>query len=157
MPLLQKSIRVLGKALPKLISPKAHAAVDYSTIVLFFAGSALFWRKNKRAAIASLMCGVAEAGVTAITDYSGDSERAISLPLHRKIDFGLSTMTAMMPEFLAFAGEKEKAFFVAQSVLIAGVTAVTDFESRHTSGGTQSRGELKMGKQETAGQERTAA
>src|SRR5215467_7709727 len=133
MPLLQKSIRALGRALPKLITPKAHAAVDCSAIVLFLAGSALFWRTNKRAAIASLLCGVAEAGVTILTDYSGDRERAIGLPLHRKIDFGLSTMTATMPEFLAFAGEKEKAFFVAQSVLIAGVTAITDFEGLHSS------------------------
>jgi hypothetical protein len=150
MPLLQKSIRVLGKALPKLISPKTHAAVDYSTIVLFLAGSALFWRTNKRAAIASLLCGVAEAGVTILTDYSGDRERAISLPLHRNIDFGLSTMTATMPEFLAFAGEKERAFFVAQSVLIAGVTAITDFEVVPTSAErarpslrAQGRGELE--------------
>ena len=148
MPLLQKSIRVLGRALPKLISPKAHAVADYSTIVLFIAGSALFWRSNKRAAIASLMCGVAEAGVTALTDYSGDKERAISLAIHRKIDFGISTMTAMMPEFLAFSDAKERAFFVAQSTLIAGVTAFTDFESR---------GKLKVGEGETAGQEREAA
>jgi len=132
MPLIQKSIRVLGRALPKLISPKTHAAVDWSAIALFLAGSALFWRTNKRAAIASLLCGVAEAGVTVLTDYSGDRERAISLPLHRRIDFGLSTMTATMPEFLAFAGDKERAFFVAQSVLIAGVTAITDFEGLRT-------------------------
>jgi hypothetical protein len=123
--------------------------VDYSAIVLFFAGSALFWRTNKRAAIASLLCGVAEAGVTVLTDYSGDGERAIGLPLHRNIDFGLSTMTATMPEFLAFAGDKERAFFVAQSVLIAGVTAITDFEALPTSARArpslraQSRGELE--------------
>src|SRR5262249_39013604 len=152
MPILEKSIRVLGKALPKLISAKAHARVDGSAIVLFLAGAAFFWRSNKRAAIASLLCGVAEAGVTVLTDYSGDAERAISLPLHRKIDFGLSTMTATMPEFLAFAGEKEKAFFVAQSVLIAGVTAITDFGVPHTSA-ARARPSLRAqntGEQETA-------
>src|SRR5262249_51904902 len=152
MPLIQKSIRVLGKALPKLISPKTHAAVDWSATALFLAGSALFWRTNKRAAIASLLCGVAEAGVTVLTDYSGERERAINLPLHRKIDFGLSTMTSTMPEFLAFAGEKEKAFFVAQSVLIAGVTAITDFGVPHTSA-ARARPSLRAqntGEQETA-------
>src|SRR5262245_13237186 len=153
MPLLQKSIRVLGKALPKLISPKAHAAVDCSAIVLFLAGSALFWRTNKRAAIASLLCGVAEAGVTVLTDYSGERERAINLPLHRKIDFGLSTMTSTMPEFLAFAGEKERAFFVAQSVLIAGVTAVTDFDVVQTSA-ARPRSDLRAPKR---GEQKTAA
>jgi hypothetical protein len=133
MPLLEKSIRVLGKALPKMVSPKAHAVMDYSTILLFVAGSALFWKRSKRAAVASLICGVAEAGVVAITDYRGSSGRSIGFPLHRKIDFGLSTMTATMPEFLAFADQRERAFFIMQSALIAGVTAITDFRPRHIS------------------------
>ena len=134
MALLQSSIKVLGKRLPKVISPKAHAKADYATATLFLLGAALFWRKSKRAAVASLVCGAAEAGVAALTDYPGGVKHAISFPLHKKIDFGLSSMTAAMPEFLAFEDEKEKAFFRMQSAMIAGVTALTDFEPQRIAG-----------------------
>ena len=139
MPLLQKSVEILGKPLPKVISPKAHAIADYSTAAMFVAGAALFWRKSKRAAIAALVCGIAEAGFAALTDYPGGIRRAISFPLHRKIDFGLSSMTAAMPEFLAFEDEKENAFFRMQSVLITGVTALTNFEEQRIVGERERR------------------
>lgn len=134
MPALQKVIQLAGKALPKVVSPATHAIADYATAGLFFAGSALFWRRSKRAAVASLVCGAAEVAIAALTDYPGGVKHAISFPLHRKIDFGLSSMAATMPEFLAFDDEKEKAFFRTQSALIAGMTVLTDFEPQHMAG-----------------------
>ena len=129
MPALQKAIHLLGKPLPKVVSPKAHAAAHYGSAALFLLGAALFSKKSKRAAIASLICGIAEAGVAAFTDNPGGLKDVISFPLHRRIDFGLSKIAATMPEFFAFEDEKEKAaFFSMQSVLIAGVTVVTNFE-----------------------------
>ena len=130
MPLLQKSIQMLGKAMPKVASPKTHAVIDYATALLFLAGAVFFWRRNKRAAVASLICGAAEAGVAALTDYPGGVNRVISFPLHQKVDLGLSSMAAAMPQFLAFEDEKEKAFFRTQSLVIAGVAALTQFEAR---------------------------
>lgn len=120
--------------MPKVVSPKGHAVADYATSALFLVGSALFWKRNKRASIASLLCGVAEAGIAMLTDYPGGVKPVISFPLHRKIDFGLSSMTATMPTFLAFEDEKEKAFFRLQSALIVGAAALTDFESGEGAG-----------------------
>ncbi|HUI82785.1 MAG TPA: hypothetical protein VL240_01095 [Candidatus Binatia bacterium] len=134
MPLIQSSIRVLGKVLPKILSPKAHAIADYGTAGIFLLGALLFWRHSKRAAVASLICGAAETTVAALTDHPGGLKKAISFPLHRKIELGLSSMAATMPEFLAFGEEKEKAFFHVQSAVIAGLTVLTDFESRHLAG-----------------------
>jgi peptidoglycan/LPS O-acetylase OafA/YrhL len=134
MPLLQSSIKVLEKYLPKVISPQAHAIANYACAAVFFGAAFLFWRKNKRAAIASLVCGAAEAGVAAMTDSPGGATHAISFPLHRNIALGLSSMTAAMPEFLAFKDEKEKAFFRAQSAVIAGLTALTDFAPQELAG-----------------------
>jgi hypothetical protein len=134
MPVLHKAIRIAESRLPKVVSPTTHAVADYLTAALFFAGSVLFWRKSKRAAVASLICGAAEIGVAAFTDYPGGVKHPISFPLHRKIDFGLSSMTATMPDFLAFEDEKEKAFFRTQSILMAGVTVLTDFAPRALAG-----------------------
>jgi hypothetical protein len=137
MPLLQSSMQFLGKSLPKVISPKAHAVANYAIAAMFVGGALLFWRRNKRAAVASLVCGAAQAGMAALTDYPGGVKRAISFPFHRKIGFGLSSMTAGMPEFLAFEDEKERAFFRMQSAMIAGITALTEFEARQIAGETE--------------------
>lgn len=139
MPLLAKSIQFVGKALPKVLSPKAHAIADYSTAALFLAGSALFWRRSKRAAIASLMCGAAEVAVAALTDYPGGLTPAISFSLHKKIDFGLASMAATMPAFLAFDNERETAFFQSQSAIIALVTTLTNFEPQLMAGEQERR------------------
>src|SRR5215470_15422747 len=80
MPALQKVIQLAGKALPKVVSPSVHTVADYSTAGLFFVGSALFWRRSKRAAVASLICGAAKVAVAALTDYPGGVKHAISFP-----------------------------------------------------------------------------
>jgi hypothetical protein len=126
MPLLQKSIQLAGKTLPKVISPRAHTFAHYSKAALFGVAAALFWRKNKRAAVASLVCGAAETGVAIITSRGG--LHRVSPSLHKRIDFGISTMAASMPRFLAFEDEREKKLFLMQSALIAGVAVLTEFE-----------------------------
>jgi hypothetical protein len=128
MPILHKAIQLLGKPLPKVASPKAHAIADYSTALLFVLGAGLFWNRSKRAAVASLICAAAETGIAAFTDYPGGLKRIISFPLHKKMDVGLSTMVATMPEFLAFEDQREKNFFHLQAALIAAATVLTNFE-----------------------------
>ncbi len=134
MPVISSAIKFVGKSLPKLISPEGHAIADYGTAALFLIGAGLFWKQSKRAAVACLICGAAETAVAALTDYPGGIKHVISFPLHRKIDFGLSSMAATMPEFLAFEEEKEKGFFRMQSAAIAGVTALTEFEPQRIHG-----------------------
>jgi hypothetical protein len=128
MPILQKSIQLMGKPLPKIISPRAHTIAHYSTAALFGIAAALFWRDNRRAALASLVCGAAETGVAVITSSRRGGRRGITPAMHRRIDLGLSTMAASMPQFLAFDHDREKMFFRTQSALIAGIAVLTDFE-----------------------------
>lgn len=125
---LAKSIQFVGKGLPKVISPRAHAIADYSTALAFLAGSALFWKRNKRAAVASLICGAAGAGVLALREHPGGL--GSSAPMHKTIDFGLASMVAAMPEFMAFDDEPETRFFRLQSAVIAGIAVLTDFEEQ---------------------------
>ena len=134
MPLLEKSIQLLGKPMPKVITPKAHAIADYGIAALFLIGAVFFWKKNRRAAIASLACGAAEAGIAATTDFPGALQPRISFASRKKIDLGLSTMTASMPRFLAFEDDREKRFFRLQSLAMASVAVLTDFEPAHSKG-----------------------
>ena len=138
MSLLQKAVQLITKPMPDVISPEGHAIADYSTALLFFVGAGLFWNRSKRAAIASLICGAAEVGIAALTDYPGGVKRVISFPLHKKIDLGMAGMMATMPEFLAFEDDNEKRFFHVQAALVAGVTELTNFEPQLMTGERES-------------------
>lgn len=130
MPVLTSLANSITKPLPKLLSPKGHAIADYITIGAFAATAAVYWNRNKRAAIGALICAGAELVVNLLTDYPGGVADVISYRTHAKIDIGLAAMTATMPEFMAFPDDREKTFFTAQAVGITAVANLTDFDQR---------------------------
>jgi hypothetical protein len=115
------------KALPDVISPRGHAVIDYMIAGAFFGTAGLFWRRNKRAAMASLLCGGTQLGVSMLTDYPGGASRAIPFSTRRKLDLGLAAMTAAMPELLNFKDEPQRKFFTTQGVLITVANELTRF------------------------------
>lgn len=127
MPILNNVAKLTVKPLPRMISPKAHAVLDYVSIGAFFAASSWFWKHNTRAAIAAMICGSAELAISLLTDYPGGAKRMIDFGTRREIDLGLAAMTATMPEFLAFKDEPEKRFFLAQGMLISAATELSQF------------------------------
>src|SRR5271167_1036388 len=54
MPVLQKSVQMVAGRLPKIIGPNTHALLDYAVAGSFLLMGAIFWRRNKRAALSSL-------------------------------------------------------------------------------------------------------
>lgn len=118
MPVLNSLARMVAKPIPRMITPKAHAMIDYASVGLFLGTAAWFWRRNRRAAVASLACGSAELAVMLLTDYPGGIKQFISFPAHREIDYGLAALVATMPESLAFTGDDETNFFRVQGGLI---------------------------------------
>ncbi len=130
MPFLNSVTRVAAKPLPKMISPKTHAVLDYITVGAFLASAGWLWSRSKRAALASLICGGAQLAVSLLTDYPGGVKKIISFKIHRDIDFGLAAMTATMPVFLAFDEDGEKKFFQAQGVVISAATQLTEFPDK---------------------------
>jgi hypothetical protein len=113
--------------MPKIISPKAHAVVDYITAGAFLLTGAFYWSRNKRAALGAFVCGGAELATALLTDYPGGVNKVISFRNHGRIDIGLAAMTATMPEFMSFRDESEKNFFLAQAGMMTAVTNMTDF------------------------------
>lgn len=127
MPMLNSAAKLLLKPVPRFISARAHAVVDYVTIGSFLASAAWLWSRNKRAALAALVCGGAELAVVMLTSYPGGSRKVVSFHRHGQIDVGLAAMTATMPEFFAFQNEPSRKFFIAQGALIAAVHELTEF------------------------------
>ena len=130
MAIINKAARVAAKPFPDVISPKVHAILDYVTAASFLISAAVFWRRNKRAAVAALVSGAAELAVSLLTDYPGGVMKGINFKTHRDIDLGLATMIATMPKFLAFKDEGERKFFTAQGAVITVATELTRFPER---------------------------
>lgn len=126
MPILNTVSQIAVKPFPKGISPKAHAFVDYIIAGSLLMTAALFWKRNKRAAIAALIGGGAELAVSLVTNYPGGARKHINFRTHRDIDFGLAAMVATLPEFLAFKGERERRFFLAQGAIMSALTELTE-------------------------------
>jgi hypothetical protein len=128
MPMINNVAGIVTKRLPKVFSPKAHAFADYATAGAFLIAAALFWRRNKRAALGALVCGGAELTLSLLTDYPGGVTDVISFPTHCKIDVGMAAMVAEMPRFMKFEDDKQKTFFTIQGGSIIGVANLTDYD-----------------------------
>jgi hypothetical protein len=126
MALINSAIGVATKRMPKAITPKGHAVIDYITLGAFIVTGALYWRRHKRAALSAFICGGAELALSLLTDYPGGVKKVISFPTHCKVDIGLAAMTAAMPEVMGFKDDREKRFFLAQSAGITVATNLTD-------------------------------
>ena len=71
MPLLETGARFAARRMPKVINPSAHAVLDYAIAGTFLIMGARLWRRNRRAAVGSLICGGAAALNAMVTDYPG--------------------------------------------------------------------------------------
>jgi hypothetical protein len=125
MPILNSLAKVIAKPIPRMISPKAHAVIDYVMVGSFLVSAGLFRGRSKRAALAAVICGGAELAVNLLTNYPGGVKKVISFRTHSEIDLGLAVMAATMPEFLAFKEDSERKFFLGQGALITAVSELT--------------------------------
>jgi hypothetical protein len=71
MALAQQAAGLMTNKLPKVISPRTHAIIDYLMIGTFILMGSLFWKKNRKASIAAFSCAAAEATTTLLTDFPG--------------------------------------------------------------------------------------
>ena len=127
MLVLNNLTKVVAKPIPRMVSPKAHAIIDYASVGIFLGSAAWFWRRNRRAALASLLCGGAELGLMLLTDYPGGMKKILSFETHREMDYGLAAMAASAPETMAFKDTGEKKFFRAQGALLTLLGELTQY------------------------------
>jgi hypothetical protein len=139
MAIMEKGVQMLAERMPKVITPKTHAIIDYATAGSFFVAGALLWNRNKRAALGAMLCGAMEAGTAMMTDFPGGVKPVISFQTHGRIDAGFAGFVATLPNVLMFGGEPEAMFFRGQGVAIAAVTGLTDFSENALEGRTRSR------------------
>jgi len=127
--LMQKGLAAVSGRMPKMISPRAHAVIDYIVAGTFFAVGALLWRRNRRAAVGSLACGAVATISSVVTDYPGGIWPVMSFQDHGRVDMALSGFTAAIPNMLQLEDGPEQNFFHMQALAETAVTALTDFEA----------------------------
>lgn len=128
MPISTKLTELATKPLPKMISPRVHAIIDWSTAGAFITAAALLWKKNKRAALASMICGDLIGGLIFLTDCPGGVWKKVSFETHGKIDGGVSALVASMPNLMGFSDERESKLFQSMGIGLAAVRSLTAFE-----------------------------
>ena len=139
MALMQKGVAMVTERMPKVISPKAHAIIDYANAGAFLLAGALLWKKNKRAALGALLCGALEAGNVMLTDMPGGVKPVYGLGTHARIDAGFAGLVATLPTVMMFGDEPEAMFFRGQGVALAAVTGMTDFSDGRAETGRRRR------------------
>jgi len=128
MPLWHKGLRMAVGKMPKMIDPPTHAVLDYAVAGAFLIMGIRFWKRNKRAAIGSLLCGGAAATNIALTDYPGGARKVLSYKAHGRVDAGLAGVTAAVPRLLRFEDEPEARFFEFEALAETVIVGLTDFD-----------------------------
>ena len=128
MPLLQSGARFAASRMPKVITPGAHAVLDYAVAGVFLLMGARMWRKHRRAALASFACGAAKAINSMVTDYPGGVAPVIDYDTHGRLDAGIAALTAAAPKFLGFAVEGEAQLFSGFALAETVIAGLTDYE-----------------------------
>ena len=129
MALLDVGVKMLANRMPKVLSPKTHAIIDYATAGAFFVMAPILWKRNRRAAIASLACGAAATTAAVLADHPGGAAKVVNFPTHGKMEAGFSGVVASLPSLLGFSGEWPAIFFRSQGLAIAAINGLTDFKT----------------------------
>lgn len=128
MPLWEQGAKFAARRMPKVINPTTHAVLDYVVAGSFLLKAARLWRRNRRAAAASLLCGGATLANAMVTDYPGGVWRKISYRAHGRNDSALAGLTAAAPGLLGFKNHDEAGFFRVEALTETVILGLTDFE-----------------------------
>jgi hypothetical protein len=114
----------------KMISPAAHAVLDYSVAATFFGLGIHLYDRNRTAAGLALANGAMVLGMSLLTDYPGGLYRTLSFKAHRTGDIVQAALAGLGPLLFGFADEPEAGYFYGQAASEVAVIAATDWDAR---------------------------
>jgi hypothetical protein len=112
----------------RVISPRAHAVLDYGVAATFLTMGFRLLSTHRRAAALALINGGLVLGVSLLTDYPGGIWRKIPFRTHGMIDVGQAALAGFGPLLFGFARNPDAQFFYSQATSEIGVVAATDWE-----------------------------
>lgn len=120
---------LLDACAPKVISPTAHGVIDYSHAAFFLGVGLLCSKSNKRAAAAAFATSGFILLQSLLTDYKLGAKPVIPFRTHGKMDAVFAGSSWLMPLLFGFRGTAAAKVFEFNSVMEAGVVAMTDWSS----------------------------
>jgi hypothetical protein len=90
------------------------------------AGGAALWRNNRRASLASLLCGGSLIGLNLATKYSLKNKGFIALAHHREAERGLAVLLGALPEILRLEKGASR-YFSAHAIALTILDNLTFF------------------------------
>jgi len=102
--------------------------LDYAVAGSFLFMAARLWRRNRRAAVGSLLCGGVVAVNALLTEYPGGVFDVIDYKTHAKVDAALAGLAGVTPRLLGFSAEPEATFFNVEALAQTVATTLTDFD-----------------------------
>ena len=127
MPVLSSTADTLTRKLPKLIPARAHRAADYAMAASFALAGAWFWRRNRTAALASLLCGGSLLGLTELTSYPHRGKRLISFPTHEKLELAIAALAATLPDFLELSDPRARRYLRTKAGILTLISNLTRY------------------------------
>ena len=124
MPLLTKTTDFATRRLPKVISPGAHKVADYAMMSGFALAGLVYWKRDRRAAIASLLCGGSMLALTLATQYDGERGHRMSFSEHRRTELGMAAAFSLIPKVLQ-TGKMAKTHFLVQAAALTAIGNMT--------------------------------
>lgn len=129
---------IASNSLPRVISAKTHAIIDYVHVATNFTAAALFRRNgNVRASNCALALGANVLLNALCTDYQLGVFRLWSFKVHGVLDYGVAATSAAMPAMFGFHDTPEAAYFYGQGAGETVIAALTDYDDN--SGATRHR------------------
>lgn len=127
--LFNAGLKAMSNRLPKVISPRSHAILDYATAGMFLVAGVLLWKRSRPAAAAAIAVATEEVATSLLTDYPGGVSRILSFKTHGKLDAALAPVIAALPHIMEFDDDQTAAnVFRSGAIAVAAVTGLTDFE-----------------------------
>jgi hypothetical protein len=130
MPVLQRGVAAFANEMPKIISPKGHAIIDYATAGTFAVLAGLFWGRHKRAALAAIISGGTQLTAALLTERPIGIAHAINLRTHVKIDFALAAAITSLPSLMGFDDDSRANWFRILGLNVTANAALTDTKSK---------------------------
>jgi hypothetical protein len=113
---------------PPVLSPAAHALLDYFVGGAFLLVGLHLLSRHRRAGALALANGALICGAAAMTDYPGGVWPRFSFKTHRTLDLMQASLAGAGPYLLGFAHEPEASYFFEQAASEMAVIAATDWE-----------------------------
>ena len=115
--------------IPKMISPGAHAVLDYGVASTYFTLYSRMRNRHSPAAKLALINGCMVLGLALLTNYPGGVFKTLSFKTHRTMDWMQAGLAGFGPLLFGFADEPEAAPFYTQAASEVGVIAATDWDA----------------------------